>query len=57
MELKSIDSYKHHDHLMPETISVAEESPLSSGERRALEKRLALAELKVAVLESNCHCQ
>jgi transposase-like protein len=42
---------KNHDHLMPETIIGPEESPLSSGERKDLEKRLALAELKVAVLE------
>jgi transposase-like protein len=39
------------DQLMLETVNEAEERPLSSGERKDLEKRLALSELKVAVLE------
>lgn len=41
----------NHDHLMAELIIGSEEVPLSSSERRELEKRLALSELKVAVLE------
>lgn len=41
----------NHNHLMPEPVNVAEEVPFSSKERRELEKRLALSELKVAVLE------
>ncbi|AOM78294.1 helix-turn-helix domain-containing protein [Pedobacter steynii] len=41
----------NHNHLMPEAVNVAEELPFSAKERRELEKRLALSELKVAVLE------
>jgi transposase-like protein len=41
----------NHDHLMPEPINGAEEVPFGAKERRELEKRLALSELKVAVLE------